>query len=80
MMPNLGCNAGRPVGYMHAKYFCSKIKINTLGFASGCVTAFVYDCAVVKPRTLGRDVPGSSLNRVAVRCGLEQVTYPQLLR
>ena len=35
--------------------------------------------AVVKPRTLGREVPGSSPS-VAVRCGLEQVTYPQLLR
>ena len=35
--------------------------------------------AVVKPRTLGREVPGSS-PPVAVRCGLEQVTYPQLLR
>ena len=33
--------------------------------------------AVVKPRTLGREVPGSS-PPVAVRCGLEQVTYPQL--
>ena len=28
---------------------------------------------------LGREVPGSS-PPVAVRCGLEQVTYPQLLR
>ena len=35
--------------------------------------------AVVKPRTLGREVPGSS-PPVAVRCGLEQVSYPQLLR
>ena len=35
--------------------------------------------AVLKPRTLGREVPGSS-PPVAVRCGLEQVTYPQLLR
>ena len=35
--------------------------------------------AVVKPRTLGREVPGSS-PPIAVRCGLEQVTYPQLLR
>ena len=35
--------------------------------------------AVVKPRTLGREVPGSS-PPVAVCCGLEQVTYPQLLR
>ena len=35
--------------------------------------------AVVKPRTLGLEVPGSS-SPVAVRCGLEQVTYPQLLR
>ena len=35
--------------------------------------------AVVKPRALGREVPGSS-PPVAVRCGLEQVTYPQLLR
>ena len=35
--------------------------------------------AVVKPSTLGREVPGSS-PPVAVRCGLEQVTYPQLLR
>ena len=35
--------------------------------------------AVVKPRTLGLEVPGSS-PPVAVRCGLEQVTYPQLLR
>ena len=35
--------------------------------------------AVVKPRTLGREVPDSS-PPVAVRCGLEQVTYPQLLR
>ena len=34
---------------------------------------------VVKPRTLGREVPGSS-PPVAVRSGLEQVTYPQLLR
>ena len=34
--------------------------------------------AVVKPRTLSREVPGSNLP-VAVRCGLEQVTYPQLL-
>ena len=46
-MPNLGCNSGRPVGYMHGKYFCSKIKINTLGFATGSMTAFVYACAVV---------------------------------
>ena len=35
--------------------------------------------AVVKPRIWGRDVPGSS-PPVAVRCGLEQVTYRQLLR
>ena len=35
--------------------------------------------AVVKPRTLGLEVPGSS-SPVAVRCGLEQVAYPQLLR
>ena len=35
--------------------------------------------AVVKPRTLGLEVLGSS-PPVAVRCGLEQVTYPQLLR
>ena len=34
--------------------------------------------AVVKPRTEPRG-PGSS-PPVAVRCGLEQVTYPQLLR
>ena len=31
--------------------------------------------AVVKPRTLGREVPGSS-PPVAICCGLEQVTYP----
>ena len=35
--------------------------------------------AVVKPRTLGLEIVGSS-PPVAVRCGLEQVTYPQLLR
>ena len=35
--------------------------------------------AVVKPRTLGLEILGSS-PPVAVRCGLEQVTYPQLLR
>ena len=35
--------------------------------------------AVVNPRTLGQEVPGLS-PPVAVRCGLEQVTYPQLLR
>ena len=35
--------------------------------------------ALVKPRTFGREVPGSS-PPVAVRCGLGQVTYPQLLR
>ena len=34
---------------------------------------------VVKPRVLGREVPGSSLSRVTVRCGLEQITFPQLL-
>ena len=34
--------------------------------------------AVVKPRTLGREVPGLS-PPVAVRCGLEQVTYPLVL-
>ena len=33
---------------------------------------------LVKPRTLDRKVPGSS-PPVAVRCGLEQVTYLQLL-
>ena len=33
---------------------------------------------MVKPRALGREVPGSSLSRVAVCCGLEQVTFPQL--
>ena len=36
-------------------------------------------CGALKPRTLGREVPGSS-HPVAVCCGLEQVTYPQLLR
>ena len=35
--------------------------------------------AVVKPRTLGREVPGSS-PPVAVRYGHEQVTYPHFLR
>ena len=35
--------------------------------------------AVVKHRTLGREVPGPS-PPVAVRCDLEQVTYTQLLR
>ena len=34
---------------------------------------------LVKPRTLGREVLGSS-SPITVRCGLEQVTYPQLLR
>ena len=34
---------------------------------------------VVKHMSFGREVPGSS-PPVAVRCGLEQVTYPQLLR
>ena len=51
-----------------------------------CVIFHIYDVkvertgAVVKPRTLGQEVPGSSLSRVAVRCGLEQVTFPHLLR
>ena len=30
------------------------------------------------PRTFGREVPGSSLSRVAVRRGLEQVNRPTL--
>ena len=45
-----------------------------------CVSLYVERTgAVVKPRTLGREVPGSN-PPVAVRCDLEQVTYPQLLR
>ena len=33
---------------------------------------------LVVHRTLGREVPGSSLARGVVCCGLEQVTFPQL--
>ena len=35
--------------------------------------------AMVKPRTLDRGVPGSSLRRFAIRCGLQPVKFPKLL-
>ena len=36
--------------------------------------------AVVKSRASGRRVPGLCLDRVAICCGLEPVTFQQLLR